>query len=754
MNNYLPYAKSTILSRAIPGIDGLKPVHRRTLYTMYEMGLLNGNKTKSSNIVGQTMKLHPHGDAPIYGAMVRLSTGFDGLNAPYVEGKGNFGKVYARSIAYAAPRYTEAKLTPICKELFDGIKEDAVDMVPNFDQTCEEPALLPVKFPSVLVNTSGGIAVGKSSMIPSFGLKNVCNSVIGILEGNIDGPETLVNTLGIPEFTNGGHVHTTREDMIKLIKSGRGSISVSGTLTSYTDSIVITEIPYKSDADDIVQDIEAYAKSGELKEVQSVEDYIDIKGFKLVVYLKRGANPKEVVRKLFRYTKLYSDVSFNTTVIINNQCREIGIYDLLREWIDFRVNTINRVYTYRLKKAQEQEYALATWEKINGSVEEAVKILANNVEDVAKKLLMQRFKLEDAQCEILLDQKLRNITTNFVAKKLNDLADVRTNIAEYQKILGSDSEKYRIIIEDQKRIIEKYGNKDNKTRIAQVIKPEQLEPPKEDDFVDDSKVNVVYTKNGYLKRLASVGAITNWQPDSDDEEVARFSTRNCDHILVFTYSGDVYKIPVSSIDASRGKAKDEVASIIGVDFKDIMLVDECGDYSKHFNVVYKNGRGYRVEYKEAAGKRKKYKSLFEPCKPGEIWWTYSDQFFMITARRKAAYCDLTTMGILNTRKAFKVARVSTGDSIFGLQDVKNVPDISRIDLDKYSKDYTVAIKFDELWPGAKQKYMEANGITEDPDDNTVEGMIRKGKELLAQKEAEAAKVENTENKIEEQVKEV
>ena len=698
ISNYLPYAKGTIIGRAIPSIDGLKPAHRRILYTMNKMGLQRGNKMKSSAIVGQVMKIHPHGDAAIYDTMVRLATGNEALNVPYVESKGNFGKVYSDSLAYAAPRYTEAKLTPICKEVFDGIDENAVDMVENFDNTMMEPTLLPVKFPSILVNPSNGIAVGLSSSIPSFSLTKTCQATIGILKGNVTNAEQLMDILGVPEYTTGGFIHASKADLIKLGETGKGSFVFSGTVTTYPDRIVIDEIPYNKSAEAIVDAIEQHVKSGELKEVIEVSDEIDLKGFRLVVLLRRSANSREVLKKLCRLTPLRTSISYNTRVIIGDKCEEVGLLELLNHWIDFRATCIQRVYQFRRDKAADEEHLLRAWELLKLDIRTVAQLIASITEAEAKLALMNHYKLDEQQADYILDMKIKQFTEDNLAKKLKELAERRQLMADCDKVLGSNNEKYKIIIEDLERIIKNYG-KDNKTHMADPIVEE--DQTKVEEKVDDSVVNVIMTRSGFVKRLASVRDMTSYSLPDGEEEQVRWVCKNSEHILVFTYSGDVHKILVNSIDASRGGLKDEIYKLCGLMNKDeIMLVDTSGDYSKYFNLVYPNGRGTRVYYSKAVGNRKKYKSLFEPCQPGKCFVTFADEFFMITAKRKAAYCNLELMGLLTKRVAFKVARVNSGDCIIGLQPTSRVPDMSKIDIDKYNKDYTVCINEDVLWEGA------------------------------------------------------
>ena len=693
--NYLPYAKGTIIGRAIPSIDGLKPSQRRILYTMYKMGLLKGNKTKSSNIVGQTMHLHPHGDATIYDSLVRMTTGNESLNVPYIESKGNFGKVFSKSLAYAASRYTEAKLAPICEAIFDGIDEDAVDFIDNFDSTTKEPTLLPVKFPTILVNTSSGIAVGKSSNIPSFALKNVCDATIGVIDNKVKDAKSLMAILGAPEFTTGGYIHTTDADLEKLAITGKQTFTLSGSVTTYSNRIEITEIPYETTAESIISDIEKYAKSGELKEVSNVSDEIDLSGFKIVVELKRGSNSKSVLAKICRYTNLVMQANYSTVVIIGNKCEDIGILDLLKTWVEFRLETLDRIYNYRIGKHREKEHLLETWERIKLNILDVVDTIAKREDEEAKKELMKNYKLDDEQAEYLLDMKLRTISQDNLRKKLKQLDDVRKEIKECTKVIDSRDEKCKIIKGELESIRDKYGS-DKKTVMAEPIKVNLHE--KEEIIIDDSKVVVVLTKSGYIKRLITEKDSDRFEVPEGDEVQKRWFIKNNSQLLVFTYSGEVYKILVDDIDASRGGVKEKVIDKVKIpDENDIAYVDAAGDYTGHINIVYWNGRGVRIRYNKFSGNRGKYKAGYEGVGKGKIYFTKEDKFFMVTAKKKAAFCDLTNLGTMSNREAYKVARVPAGDKIIGLQSVKYVPDMSKIDTERYTKGYCVSIRNDQLW---------------------------------------------------------
>lgn len=700
MTNYLPYAKGTIIGRAIPSIDGLKPAQRRILYTMYKMGLLKGGKLKSSNIVGQTMKIHPHGDMAIYETMVRMATGHEALNCPYVDSKGNFGKFYSEDLAFAAPRYTEAKLTDICAELFEGIDENAVDFIQNFDNTTTEPTLLPVKFPNILVNPSSGIAVGTSTDIPSFALTNVCDATIGIINGTIKDYAGLMKVLGTPEFTTGGHVHADEDALNTLGKTGAGSFIVSGTVTTYPDKIEIFEIPYDTKIEKIIKAIEECVKDGSLKEVSNISDEVDINGLKVVIELKRGANSRLVLQKLCALTPLRMKMSFRTRVIIEDKLEELGLYQLLEKWIEFRLASITRIYKYRLEKLNKQVHLLEAWEKIKLDIKDVARLIADRNETNARDELMKFYNLDELQADYILDMRIRMFTQDNLAKKLNELDKNRQEVKNITDIVNSDSAKKSIIVNELTEIKNKYGTK-KKTGHAPMI--EEQENVKEEVVIDDVKVNVVMTKSGYIKRLVTLRDISNFELPDDEQEEKRWFLKNDGYILVFTYSGEVHKILIDSIDASRGGLQDEVYKLCRLQSKDeIMFVDATEDFSEYFNLVFPNGRGTRVNYSRAAGKRNKYVSLYEPCEKGRCWITKADKFFMITARRKAAYADISLLGKIGNRTAFKVARVNSGDMIYGLQPIENVPDIKSIDLSRYSKGYTINIGNDKLWESSNK----------------------------------------------------
>lgn len=680
------------MNRAIPAIDGLKPVQRRILYTMYTMHLLKGDRTKSANVVGSTMHLHPHGDSAIYEAMIRLTQSNESLNVPYIDGKGNFGKVYSDDIRAAASRYTEAKLAEICSEMFDGIDENAVDMLPSYDNSAEEPELLPVKFPSVLVNTSSGIAVAMSSNIPSFSLSNVCEATKGVLQGNINNSHELMDVLGSPEFSTGGVFHATQQQLYNLGDTGRQGFTISGRCQLYSNKIVITEIPYNTVASDIVEAINEHIKDKTLTEVADVNDLTDKDGFKIEIELKARTNSRDVLKKIIRMTKFHTGISFNTRCIIDNNCQEIGVYNLLLEWIKFRRETIRRIYQFRLEKSIRQEHLLESWEKIKLDIREVANIIANKDEAGAKEALMTRWSLVDDQAEYILDMKIRMFTQNNLAKKLSELDNVRKELSYNQSVVNSDSEKDKIIISDMDRIIKKFGS-NKKTSLSEPI-PE-AEFSEEKHVANDEAVQVILTKKGYLKRAGILDGI-KFNMDEDDDIDRIFSTRNNEYILVFTWDGECHKILVDDIDMSRARTRDTLAAMASLqNNSDAMYITASGKFEGHFNIVYANGRGIRIYLDKFSGNRKKYRSAYDQCTKGYDYCTEHDKFFIFTDRKKAAYVDLSNLGVVSTRAAFKAARI-TNERIVAILPESGVPYPDMINFERYKKGYTVKVGYDEL----------------------------------------------------------
>ena len=698
LDNFMPYAKGTIIDRAIPYIDGFKPVNRRILYSMYELRLWD-KKAKSNRIVGDTMgKYHPHGDSSIYDALVRMADSNESLNQALVVGKGNFGKVWSDEITPAHMRYTEAGLAPIAREIFEGINEDAVDMLENFDNTEKEPAMLPVKYPNVLINTSNGIAVGMGSSIPSYNLKDVCLATIAMLQGKATKPSDLVSILGAPDFTTGGFIHVSDADILKLLKKGSATLTMTGSVQLKKDAIIVNYLPYNTTMDKFVAQVEAQAgKDGEIREISNVTDGTDKDGMSCEITIKRGYDVRDVLKKLYRYTDLRKKISFNTRIIVDDRPRELGVYELLELWIDFRVNTIKRIYNHRLGKANDREHLLKAWELMKNDVTEVAVMISSNTEEVAKGILMSKYGMDDIQSNYILDMKVKQLTTDNMLKRLKDLDDVRKNISDTVAFLGDEVAIRNYIVAELQDIIKKYGH----DRITKVMEPiVEIENEKAVETIPDMDVWVLMTEKGFLKRVLNpmdTLKADTWLSEGD-KVVKEIKCRNTENILVVTYGGFCYKIPVHSIESTKSAFREYVWDLADKkEDSDICYVTNSGDYNKYFNVVYGNGRGRKVYLGAVSGPRRRYKGLFEAGTKDNIFVTECDEFFVITYKRKAAYANLKILNMYSARSAFKIARIGSDDAIFGLQPVENVPDMSAIDTERYSKGYCVSIRDDVLW---------------------------------------------------------
>ncbi len=462
--NYMPYAMSVIMSRAIPEIDGFKPSHRKLLYTMYKMGLLNGSTIKSANIVGRTMQLNPHGDATIYETMVRLSRGNEALLYPYVLSKGNFGKAYSRNMQYAASRYTEAKLEPIAAELFADIDKDTVDFVDNYDNTMKEPTLFPVTFPSVLVNANTGIAVGMASSICSFNLKEICDATVGLIKN----PDYDINeAVKAPDFIGGGQIVYNDAQMRDIFRTGRGSFKVRSKYTydKSNNCIDITEIPPTTTAEAIIDKIIEKVKSGAAREIADVRDETDKKGLKITVDLKRGTDPEKLMRKLFKSTPLEDSFACNFNVLIAGVPRVLGVRDLLLEWIAFRMECVSRRVFFDLTKAKDRLHLLEGLQKILLDIDKAIRIIRSTEEESeVVPNLMIGFGIDKIQAEYVAEIKLRHLNREYILKRTKDIADLRKNIADMEDILSSKARIKKIIVKELETVVEKY-NKPRRTEI-------------------------------------------------------------------------------------------------------------------------------------------------------------------------------------------------------------------------------------------------------------------------------------------------
>lgn len=595
VNNFMPYAMSVILSRAIPEIDGLKPSHRKLLYTMYNMGLLKGGTIKSANIVGRTMQLNPHGDASIYETMVRLSRGNESLLYPFVESKGNFGKAYSKNMMYAASRYTEAKLAPICKELFDDIDKDTVDFVDNYDNTMKEPRLLPVTFPSILCNVTTGIAAGMASSIASFNLKEVCETTIAIMKN----PEHVVSdTLIAPDFIGGGYIIYDKDELEKIYSTGRGSVKVRSKYTydkSY-NCIDITAIPPTTTSEAVIDKIIELVKANKIKEISDIRDETDLKGLKITVDLKRGVDPDKLMARLYKATPLEDSFSCNFNVLINGVPKVRGVRELLDEWISFRLNCIKRRINFSLEKKRRQLHLLKGLSKILLDIDKAIKIVRETEsESEVVPNLMIGFGIDEIQAEYVAEIKLRHLNREYILKRIKDIEILEDEIADLEKTLSSNNRMKKIIIGELENVINKYDT-GRKTEILYDVSDEDIEV---ESAAADYPVTMFITEGGYAKKIrtANLRMSGEQKVKEGDKILEAVECSNKDEILAFSTKNQVYKAKVDDFQDTKASVLGEyVPSKLNMEEgEEIAYIAVFSEYKGYMIFVFENGKIAKVD---------------------------------------------------------------------------------------------------------------------------------------------------------------
>ncbi|MDE5669997.1 MAG: topoisomerase IV [Eubacterium sp.] len=595
VNNFMPYAMSVILSRAIPEIDGLKPSHRKLLYTMYNMGLLKGGTIKSANIVGRTMQLNPHGDASIYETMVRLSRGNESLLYPFVESKGNFGKAYSKNMMYAASRYTEAKLAPICKELFDDIDKDTVDFVDNYDNTMKEPRLLPVTFPSILCNVTTGIAAGMASSIASFNLKEVCETTIAIMKN----PDHVVSdTLIAPDFVGGGYIIYDKNELEKIYATGRGSVKVRSKYTydkSY-NCIDITAIPPTTTSEAVIDKIIELVKANKIKEISDIRDETDLKGLKITVDLKRGVDPDKLMARLYKATPLEDSFSCNFNVLINGVPKVRGVRELLDEWISFRLNCIKRRINFSLEKKRRQLHLLKGLSKILLDIDKAIKIVRETEsESEVVPNLMIGFGIDEIQAEYVAEIKLRHLNREYILKRIKDIETLEDEIADLEKTLSSNNRMKKIIISELENVINKYDT-GRKTEILYDISDEDVEV---ESAAADYPVTMFITEGGYAKKIrtANLRMSGEQKVKEGDKILEAVECSNKDEILAFSNKNQVYKAKIDDFQDTKASVLGEyVPSKLNMEEgEEIAYIAVFSEYKGYMIFVFENGKIAKVD---------------------------------------------------------------------------------------------------------------------------------------------------------------
>ena len=606
--NYMPYAMSVIMSRAIPEIDGFKPSHRKLLYTMYKMGLLQGGLVKSANIAGQTMKLNPHGDAAIYDTMVRLSRGNEALLHPYVESKGNFGKAYSTDMECAASRYTEAKLAPIAAELFRDIDKDTVDFADNYDATMKEPTLLPVTFPSILVNNNLGIAVGMASNICSFNLAEVCETTIALIK---DPEHDLLSTLKAPDFPGGGRLIYDRALLQRIYDTGRGSVRVRAVYTydKEHNCIDVTEIPYSTTIEAIIAKVAELSKAGKLKEVNDIRNETDLNGLKITIDLKRGTDPDKLMNKLFASTPLEDSFGCNFNVLIGGVPQVMSVRGLLEEWIAFRMSCVERRTYFDLSKAKEKLHLLKGLEKILLDIDKAIRIVRETDEEAeVVPNLMIGFGIDQIQAEYVAEIKLRHLNREYIMKRLDDVAELEKTVAELEEILSSKNRIRRILIDELQAVAKKYGQ----PRRTQLIYAADIEEAQaEEEEIPDYPCTLFFTREGYFKKITpqSLRMSGEQKLKEGDEIVDAIETSNARELLFFSDKGNVYKSRAADFkDTKASVMGDYIPSKLGFDEgENAVYMAVVSEYTGYMLFFFENGKAAKVEMSAYATKTNRRK---------------------------------------------------------------------------------------------------------------------------------------------------
>ena len=658
--NYMPYAMSVIVSRAIPEIDGFKPSHRKLLYTMYDMGLLTGARTKSANIVGQTMRLNPHGDAAIYETMVRLSRGYEALLHPFIDSKGNFGKVYSRDMAYAASRYTEAKLDPICAELFRDIDSDTVDFVDNYDSTRKEPTLLPTTFPNVLVSNNTGIAVGMASNICGFNLKEVCETAIA----RIRHPDCeLLDTLPAPDFPTGGEILYDPKEMAEIYRTGRGSFRIRAKWRYLKEGnlIEIYEIPYTTSTEAILDKVAELTKAGKIREIADMRDETDLSGLKLTIDLKRGVDPEKLMARLMRLTPLQDSFPCNFNILIEGSPQVLGVGQILEEWTAWRAGCIKRRVYFQLQKKKDRLHLLKGLKKILLDIDLAIKIIRETESDAEViPNLMIGFGIDQVQAEFVAEIKLRNINKEYILKRIADTEALAKEIEELQEILGSEKKIRDIIVKELKAVADKYGQP---RRTALVHAGElTLEAPEED--VPDYPVTVFLSREGYFKKITAQSLRMSSEQKFKEGDGLAFTQEatNRSELLVFTDKCQVYKTRLSEFDDTKASVLGDFlpAKLSMDEGESVLAVILPGDYRGSLLFIFENGKAARVELSGYATKsnRRKLTGAYSDKSPVKAMFLLQDgerELVLYSSDGRALIFSTAQLAVKTTRNTQGVA---------------------------------------------------------------------------------------------------
>lgn len=674
--NYMPYAMSVIVSRAIPEIDGFKPSHRKILYTMYKMGLLSGARTKSANVVGQTMRLNPHSDMSIYETMVRLTRGYEALIAPYIDSKGNFGKSFSRDMAFAASRYTEVKLESICSEIFGEIDKDTVDFTDNYDNTMKEPVLLPVTFPSILVNSNVGIAVGMASSICSFNLAEVCQTAIA----RIKNPEhDLLLTLKAPDFPGGGSIIYNEDDLRKIYESGRGSIKVRSSYIYDKSSgcIEVTEIPPSTTVEAIMDKVVDLIKGGKIREISDMRDETDLSGLKLAIDLKRGIDPDKLMQKLYRMTPLEDSFSCNFNILVGGTPRVLGVGEILNEWTAFRRECVRRRIYHELGQKKDKLHLLKALEKILLDIDRAIKIVRETSEErEVVPNLMIGFGIDQIQAEFVAEIKLRHLNREYIMGRTKEIEQLIKDITEMEGILKSKSKIDNIIITDLERVVKKYG----KPRKCGLIYEKDIINEEAEEEIPDYPVHLFFTSEGYFKKITPQSLRMSGEHKLKEGDVITQSLEsyNSVHLLFFTDKCQVYKCRASDFeDTKTSVLGDYIPAKLGMDEGETaMYMAVTADYKGSMLFFFENGKAAKIDmssYETKTNRKKLLNAYSDKSRLVAAYYVQQDSEFLLTSTADRMLIIHTGLLELKTTKNAQGASVMTvkkGAKLFSVKPVQ------------------------------------------------------------------------------------
>ena len=663
--NFMPYAMTVILSRAIPEIDGLKPSHRKLLYTMYKMGLLStsAHRTKSANIVGQTMKLNPHGEGAIYETLVRLTRGNEALLHPFIDSKGSFGKQYSRDMAYAASRYTECKLDPICNELFDGIERDAVDFSDNYDNTMKEPMLLPTSFPNILVAPNLGVAVSIASNICSFNLSEICDTTIQLLKNPETPIEKILQILQAPDFSTGGQIIYDEAILRNIYANGEGSVKLRAKYTydKAQNCIEIYQIPYTATVEAIQDKIEQLVKEGKIKEINDIRDETDLGGLKLTIDLKRGIDPDKLMNRLFKITQLENNFPCNFNVLIDNAAKQVGVITILNEWISFRINCVKRELNFDLKKQNDKLHLLYGLRKILLDIDKVISIIRNTTkESQVIPNLMSAFELDAIQAEYIAEIKLRSLNREYILNRTKEIEAIEKEKANLEGILASEEKQKKLITKQLETVKKKYG----KPRQTEIIYADEIESSDAAETIENYTIRVVLTREGYFKKITMLSLRGNDEHKlkEGDELIFCRDAQNIDDILFFTDKGQVYKSKLYEFDNVKASVLGDYipAKLAFDDGEKIVFTLVTNDYSGNILLFFKNGKAAKVplEAYKTKTNRKKLTSAYSTAFPIHAIYHLADsadcEFLLVSSENKAICINSALIALKTTRTSIGV----------------------------------------------------------------------------------------------------